>query len=358
MVLKDRFATNSIRFLKIHKPSKAQGKLHKIYNQINKDAILVAPFTLHASEPNLVAAVWSANRETMFYGIVPRSYKEAIASEVARINECPFCVSVHTLVMQASGEEKASDTILHQTKNNIANEQLRDIIAWSTSTRTPDAEILKNPPFTVEEAPEIIGSALTFHYLTRMVNIFIEGDLMPNMGIVNGIIRKGISQFMLKSLVERELIPGDSLQFLPDALLPKEFNWAKDHPHISQTFAGINAIMNQHIEQTVSSTIIDLVQSHYDKWQGEDTGISRKWIKDATEGLSESEAIATSLMLLAGFAPYQISESDIETFRQYYPDDKQLLAVTAWGAWATVRRISTWLHLPNHEVRQVKNSIV
>lgn len=112
----------------------------------------------------------------MFYGIVPRAHKEAVVSEVAKTNHCPYCISAHTLMMQASGEEDASKIVLNNN-GNVNDPLLQQRIEWGAATRTPDAPILKNPPFTVEEAPEIIGGALAFHYINRMVNIFIKGDM-------------------------------------------------------------------------------------------------------------------------------------------------------------------------------------
>jgi len=348
MAFKDRFETNNIKFLTIHKPSEATGKLKQIYAQVNHDFMLAAPFTLHAAEPDLVASVWSAERETMFYGIVPRAHKEAVVSEVAKTNHCPYCISAHTLMMQASGEEDASKIVLNNN-GNVNDPLLQQRIEWGAATRTPDAPILKNPPFTVEEAPEIIGGALAFHYINRMVNIFIKGDMMPNMGAFNSIVRKGVSRFMMKSILERELIAGASLKFLPEADLPMEFSWAQNHQHISRSFAGITATIDYYIHQVISSNIIHLVSQPYNQWNGEDMGISRKWVKDLTQNLNEKERYAANLMLLAGLAPYQITETDIELFRTQYPDDKQLLAVTSWGAWSAVKRISTWLHLPDKQ---------
>lgn len=357
MTLKDQFETNNIRFLTIHKPSEATGKLKQIYAQVDRDFMLVAPFTLHAAEPDLVAAVWSAERETMLYGLVPRAHKEAVVSEVAKTNQCPFCVSAHTLMMAAAGENDASQ-VVYTGKGHIADELLRQRIEWGASTRTPDAEILHNPPFNAVEAPEIIGGALAFHYINRMVSLFIEGDMMPNMGLLNGFIRNGVWRFMMKSKMEKQSIPGDSLQFLPEADLPDVFDWAKNHPHISRSFAGITATHEKYAQQVVSPDLLAPVQAEYDRWSGEDTGISRKWLAEATTDLSEADRSAASMMLLAGFAPYQVTESDINAFREHYPDDRQLLAVTGWGAWAAVRRISTWIYPVTESAIEVETQTV
>jgi AhpD family alkylhydroperoxidase len=129
MKLMDGMAVRGIKYVTPIPPDKATGKLKQIYDQINHDFVLAAPFTLHSSVPDLTAAVWSAERETLFHGIVPRGHKEAVVAAVAIINKCPYCIDAHTLMMQASGEDEAAGILSKQT-------HLQALVEWAKSTRS------------------------------------------------------------------------------------------------------------------------------------------------------------------------------------------------------------------------------
>lgn len=284
----------------------------------------------------------------MFHGIVPRGQKEAVVATVAVINKCPYCVGAHTLMMQGVNETAAAD-VIYKGDGQIQDKRTRQLVEWAKATRTPEANIILNPPFSTAEAPEIIGGALAFHYINRMVNIFIEGEMMPKMGFLTGMMRKVMAGTMIKSMLQRKIEPGTGLQFLPKADLPDEFLWAAGNTIIANTFAGITAVIENIARTVVTNEVINAAQAYIHTWNGADMGMSQAWVTEATSGLNEKDAAAARLMLLAGLASYQVSESDVEAFRKHYPTDAELIAVTAWGAWTAIRRISTWLRIGSPE---------
>jgi AhpD family alkylhydroperoxidase len=356
MNLMNNMAISGIKYVKVISPGKATGKLKQIYDQINHDFAVAPPFTLHSALPDLVAAVWSAERETMFHGIVPRGRKEAIVAAVAIINQCPYCIDAHTLMMQATNEGDAAK-ILSGQSGNIADLELQQLVNWAKATRTPGASIITNPPFTAEEAPEIIGAALAFHYINRMANIFLDDHMMPEMGFLSGAMRNIMANTMIKSLIQRKIRAGESLQFLPEANLPDEFGWAAQNDVLVRTFAGITATINTHAENLFSEKALATVEACIRQWNGDDIGMSRAWINGLVADLHEQDAAAARLMLLAGLASYQVTETEINHFRQYYPDDAHIIAATAWGAWSAVRRISAWLYAETQEMSSSLNHI-
>lgn len=350
-MMDDMMATQGVNFVKPIAPSKATGKLAEVYQQIQKDFMIATPFTVHSSHADLVMGTFAMERESMFYGIVPREQKESIAAGVSTTNECPYCIDAHTMMMAAVDAGDAADSI-YTGKGKIQDEVIRQRFEWAKSTYKPDAPIIRNPPFKREEVPEIFGAALTFHYINRMVNIFLDEALMPginNLGFAKNLMRKMAAGTMMKSAMLRKTIPGESLQFLPEADLSDDLVWASDNELIAGVFAGMNAAINQAVEGVVSEDVLATVQNHFNTWHGEQMGISRAWLNDVVANLDEKGQIAARLMLLAGLASYQVSESDIQAFRQYYPTDAELIAVTAWGAFAAIRRIGSWLHIPESD---------
>lgn len=350
-VMDDIMATMGVNYVKVITPSKATGKLAEIYKQIQADFMIATPFTLHSSQPDLVIGTFALERESMFYGIVPRARKEAVAAGVSTTNECPYCIDAHTMMMTAVDADDAADAI-HKGSDEIQDTAIEQLFAWSKATYKPDAPIIQNPPFSRQEAPEIFGAALTFHYINRMVNVFLDEAIMPgmnNLGPVSGFMRKMAAGVMMKPVINRKTKAGESLRFLPKADLPDEFSWAAENQILADTFTGMNEAINQAIQGIVSQDVLNIVQNRFNAWNGEQMGISRAWLNEVMTNLDEKAQIAVRLMLLAGLASYQISESDILAFRKHYPSDAELIVVTAWGAYAAIRRISSWLHVPKSE---------
>ena len=55
----------------------------------------------------------------------------------------------------------------------------RRYVAWAAATRSPDDPALRLRPFAPAAAPEIVGIAFCFHYINRMVAIFLAPSPLP-----------------------------------------------------------------------------------------------------------------------------------------------------------------------------------
>jgi len=155
--------------------------LAQTYPQIKRDfGALVEPFSLHAPAPRLLAGIWMATREIALVGIVRRVIKEAIAATVSQLNRCPYCVDAHTMMLHAISAHGAAAAISQENDSEIQDPAIRPIIAWAKATRSPGDPLLHRPPFSEAEAPEIIGTAVAFHYTNRMVDIFLDETPLPS----------------------------------------------------------------------------------------------------------------------------------------------------------------------------------
>ena len=65
------------------------------------------------------------------------------------------------------------------------------------------------------------------------------------------------------------------------------------------------------------------------------------------EVFDEPEKSVAQLTLLAAVAPWQIDESSINRFRQYFPEDHLILSTFAWGSFSAARKIGTWIRISN-----------
>ncbi len=193
----------AIRYVKVVAPNSAEGLAARVYPQIKKEfGALVEPFTLHSPSPELLAGAWSACRESLLVGSVRREVKEAVAATVSRINQCPYCVDAHTIMLNAISARNSADAIIHQRDDQIRDAAVRSMVEWAAATRSPGAKVLLSPPFSQKDAPEIIGTALFFHYLNRMASVLLSETPLPsNHPLLKGFLREWRAGFSPKRFI-------------------------------------------------------------------------------------------------------------------------------------------------------------
>lgn len=339
------------RFVKyIHPVSakKAEGLVAQIYSQTKRDlGAVVEPLTIHSPLPELLAGVWSLLRETVLVGKVRRGIKEAVAGAISQINRCPWCVDAHTMMLHATGDHSVVAAISHAANNRaLVDPQMRSIIQWASATRTPNAEILLSPPFSSQEAPEIIGTAITFHYVNRMVTVLLTETFLPKQPWLKNALKRSVGWF-LSSSANRAKVAGGSLKFLPEARLPADLAWAAGAPHVSGAFARFAAVVERTGANTLSTTVRDLVSHHVQSWDGSDPGLGKQWVERAVGGLGDEMQAAARLTLLTALAPFQVDAGVIDSFRKHQPGDDELVGALAWAGFAAARRIGAWLGRPS-----------
>ncbi len=340
-LLTERFAkvlekqgAEGVYHLRPVRPAEAEGMVADVYAQIGDEYFLAPPFTLHSPVPEILAGMWSAFRENFLAGRVARTVKEAVATAVSRSNRCPFCVESHVLSVRAEAGREAARAIEAGRHDAIEDPQIRDHVRWAESTRLPGSEILAHPPFSREDAPEIIGTALIFHYLNRMVNVFCEDSpmpLLPALGGLRGFVQR-MSSPVVRGVLEKPYVPGTSLSRLPRAEIPDDLAWAAPNPPISAAFAGFAETVEQRVQDHVPEGVRAVVREKIDAWRGEDPGLGRDWLEEAVAPLDEGDRPAAQLALLTALASYRVDEVLIRSFREHHPDDVQLVVLASWAS--------------------------
>ncbi len=138
------------------------------------------------------------------------------------------------------------------------------------------------PPFSHDDAPEIIGSAIAFHYINRMVNVFLGDTLLPLPSALKGLSGRLLGATAGKQMV-RHLQHGHSLQFVPQANLPDDLSWAAANPAVAGAFAGLAAVVEEAGTRVLPEQVRVLVSERVQAWNGEDMGISRRWVQEAKD---------------------------------------------------------------------------
>lgn len=312
--------------------------------------LLVPPLLAHTPAPQLLAACWVLIRETVFAtGATERRVKEAAAAVVSQANSCPYCVEMHALGVRGLGSVADADAISANNLDEVGDEELRQILIWVRDLHRADA-VPVPPALTPEQRAELLGVAVAFHYLTRMVNIFLPNYLLPPAlrGGTRRMVKNRVAG-LLGPMLRRPCTPGECLALLPDADPQPDAAWASASPHIAAAIARASDTVDRAGAAVLSPAVRDLLQSRLAEWDGEPLGASRDWLAPATAGLSPADRPAARLVLLTAFASYQVIANDADEFRTAIiggesaadagAGDEAMIAATAWASLTSARHV-------------------
>ena len=324
---------------------RAAGLVADVYRQMRSDFMLVGPLTLHSPAPEVLAGAWSGFAETLLVGGVARELKEAVAAAVSKANQCPFCVDAHTMAIEALTSRQTASAVGRGEGGSIPDTRLRALMEWAAATPFPDSTVLRNPPFTPEEAPEIIGTAVYFHYVNRMVNLFLDESPVPLPGALRGLrgIMRSVAAPMMRPIVTRQAVAGASLGLVPEAEPSGDFPWASASPTVAVAFASFAAAVERAAAVGVSERVRARVLAELAAWRGEDPGLGRGWVEEGIGDLEGPDRAEARLALLTARGSFQVDDGVISAFRVTRPADSDLIALTAWASLAAARRIGSWL---------------
>jgi AhpD family alkylhydroperoxidase len=346
-----------IRYIKPVQMDTSGGLASQLYEQMQADFLPVPFLTLHAPLPELMAGAWSILRESLLTSqsgsARARTRKEVVAATVSKTNECPFCVDAHSLMLHASSEHDVASAVLRGDFKAIGDPELQGLAQWALANRTVNhtANHTENhrantPPFDPSEAPEIVGTAVAFHYINRMVNVFLGETLLPLPSVMKGMTGRLLAPSAGKRFVQPSLPQGKSLAFLPAAKLPADLGWAAANPAVAGAFAGFAALVEQAGSTVLPESVRALVSERVEAWQGEEMGMSRRWVEEIAAKVEDKERSAARLALLTALASYQVDAGIVQAFQTQYPLDSQLIAATAWASFTAARRASSWIAAP------------
>ena len=336
-----------VKYIQPVKPDAAEGLVAEVYAQIKRDfGRVVEPFSLHSPLPKLLAGAWMASRESELVGNFPRSLKEAVAASVSKLNQCPYCVDAHTIMLNATGERQIASAVSEDRYAQISNSETRQLVEWALATRTPEAKILRSPPFSREAAPEVIGTAVSYHYINRMVSVLLTETPLPSNRTWLKRPLKRVASAIFSRAVKRPKTVGESLRFLPEAKLPPDLSWAETSSNVAGAFARFAAVVEDVGSLTLSQEVCNYVQEKVEAWNGEFPELNRSWVEQGLQEFTNPQRTAVRLTFLTAVAPYQIDEKVVLAFRKCFPEDNKLVGALAWASFTAARKIGTWLHTP------------
>lgn len=321
-----RQSLGDIRHITPVTPAAARGPVARVYHEAERDfGLLAPPLVLHSPEPAALAASWLLLRETLLApGHVDRALKETVATAVSRANACPYCVEIHqakldTLPAVPDGDRAA-------------------VLAWFAGDPGRVA---------ARDVPELAAVATAFHYLNRMVGLFLPASPLPERA--PGPARDPLLRMVARAMrpaARAGLRPAASLDLLPPAPLPPDLAWAAERPGIagalSRSLAALDAAVGPWLVEPVRHT----VDRHVERHDGAAPGPGRAWLTEALAPLPPGQRPPAALALLIALAPYRVTDDDVRAFRTVFPSDRHLVALTSWAALRAARHLGTRLAVP------------
>jgi AhpD family alkylhydroperoxidase len=320
-----RRALTQIRYVTPVAPGTADGVVARVYAQTERDfGMLAPPIALHSPAPMPLAAAWALVRETLLSpGNASRAVKEVVAAEVSAANSCPYCVTIHSAAARGLAQGPGLD----------------EVARWARSTARPGT----GQSASIANFPELAGVAITFHYLNRMVSVFLPNS--PLSAHVPRLAGGWIMRVLGSVMVSGTPVPGAALDLLPEAPLPGEFVWAAGESRVATALARAAAAIEQAGEQVVPARIREFVTEKLSQWDGRPPGPSRTWASAAVDALPANDRVAGRLAILTALAPYQVVPADVDDYRSSGSGagDEALVCLTSWASMAAARKAGSWL---------------
>ena len=287
-----------VRYVTPVPPESAQGLVGQVYLQLERDfGVLAPPVALHSPAPTALAACWLMLRETLVAaGRVDRTSKEVVASGVSLGNVCPYCVDVHSTTLHGLLGGRNAAAIVDNRMSSVTDPAARRLTVWARTSGVRGTTGHPQVTLSAEEAPELVGVAVTFHYLNRMVNVFLGESPIPvaTSDSVRGVIRRLLGRVM-GSMARRAVQPGTALTLLPAAELPEDLSWATGNPSVAGAFARAVAAIEALGIRATSPEVRDLVRTKLTEWDGRPPGLNRTWTNDSVADLPPAERSAGRL---------------------------------------------------------------
>ncbi len=324
------------------KPGKATGLVRDVYQQL-KDEMgdVVEPISMHALVPELLQHIYSILREVVIIeDTVPRKYKEAVGAAVSSSNDCPYCVDAHTIMIIGLSDKKMAKAVVKKDLSLLEDRETIKLIRWSFNTKAFDSLIVKDPPFSAKQAPEIIGTAVFFHYLNRMVTCFLGPTILPmNVSFLKEPMKKMAAMMFSKVLnTEREAGKVLNPQLLGDG--DRNLQWTKTNKRVSHVFISYQRLIDGLAKDYLPQDVIEFIEDQIDVWDGREVKLNTRILDREVESVSPRYRPIARILYLVAFTPYRVRDYHFAEFRSLFMDsDMAILVAFSWASFKTATKI-------------------
>ncbi|WP_430788002.1 carboxymuconolactone decarboxylase family protein [Actinoplanes sp. G11-F43] len=330
-----------IRHVAPVRPNAATGAVATVYARMEREfGMLAPPVALHAADPGLLAAAWLLVRETLLTdGEPPRADREVVAAAVSLANRCPYCVEIHGAALSGLIRHPDAAAVAAGDWAAVHDPGRAATARWATGTGPA-------PPGPGHDRRT--GVAFTFHYLNRMVNVFLPPTPLPAVppAALGGARRAAAS--VLGRFARYRPAPGTDLDLLPAATLPADLGWAGAGA-LGQALARAGAAIERAGARALPAEVRELVRGQA---RAPGPGLTALGAGPVVASLLRpvpaGERAAARLALLTAVASWRVDDTVVGAVRDEGVTDPDLLAIVAWAAY-TAARVAVREPLPGRQ---------
>lgn len=340
-VMFESLSVKTMRYVDAVPTKQVSGLLAKIYKQVDEDFFVNGSLTSHSAVPELMAGVWIGGREAIIQpGELDQKTKEAMAATLSRVNDCPYCGDMLISLVHSAGDKQAAKSIFTGDETNLNDSLLESRLRWVEDAATPGSELPVSAPFPDQAMPEAIGTIVAMGHVNRFSHVVMDGSPVPFGQSKGKYAALSLFSKELTDVVNRELVPGRSLELLPPALLPADMEWATSNPRIADAMSRWAAVINQYALPEIPKAVQAVLADYLSEWRGEKMPLSRAWLDEATAELSKPDQNIAKLCLVVAIAPWQFSEDLIEPIAGDTEGAKQrVVKILNFAAFSGARRL-------------------
>jgi len=323
----------SIYHISSVKPKEASGLVKEVYQALKKEmGDVVEPVSLHALQPAVLREVWGMLREILLIDDrMLRKDKEAVAAAVSSSNACPYCVDAHTIMVMGLDDDQTAKAIAKKNLSLVQDPALRGLLEWAFHTRDFDNLRPIDPKYKGDALPELLGTVIFFHYLNRMVTLFLGATILPmNVPMMKGMMKKMAAMMFSKVLKAKK--EGRTLAEAETQDLFQQYplTWAQPNTRVHYVLAKAQqttqALAQEYLPEEIRTFIVGQIQA----WDGQDLRSTQE-METALLTVSEPYRDAVRVLLHTALCDYRVQAEDIQVLKDHLGGkDEAVVALTSW----------------------------
>jgi alkylhydroperoxidase family enzyme len=332
----DSLSVKTMRYVTSVPGDQATGLTKRVYDMIRDDFFINGSLTSRSRVPELLAAIWTAGRETMLVDDhLDRTTKEAICAVLSEINACPYCGDMLISLVHAGDQSDAAGALYETDVSKIADPVMRDRLVWVEAVGTPGRTNIPPCPFTPEQLPEVLGSLMAMADINRYSHVVMDGSPVNAPLGLQGVALRAFG-VELRATKRRSAVAGRALSLLPAADLPDDLQWARSNPVVADALARWTNTVERQTRGVIPDAVRACVTENLRDWNNERMPISLSWVEPEVAGLTGRERALARLALVLTKAPYQVTDKLVQPLVD--GNEERFIRTLAWCSFTAARR--------------------
>jgi AhpD family alkylhydroperoxidase len=341
----ESYLQSTIRVLALPKADALGPADHRALDEIRAAfGAAVPPAVLHLVVPELFRAFWGMQRDTLIRGSVDRRLKELVAAGISLSNKCPYCVDAHTGALFSLEAPVAAEALARDDVDSISDPTQQALTAWARRSGSEADAAFPRTSFSAEQRAEIFGTAFSFHYLNRVVSVFLPKSPFIGPAALRELTRRNLRRVMTPSPPPAGSFDTNLGLRLDGYTSP--FDWARPNPVVARRLAVMIETTERYGQKHLPDAVRSAVSYSVLNWNGAEPPLGRAWLDTLCCTVESAHRPVAELCALVARAPSMITPTlvaaSLEALRG---SSEALFSAVAWSALEAARQVGSWYRL-------------